>query len=637
MSSEKTSEYVTLVSNDGYEFKLLRSAACIAGTIKRAMNPESGFQETTRNRMDFPTINGVVLEKVCEYLYYNQKHADSKDVSDMDIPPELCLELLIAADYLDDRTGSTRKRARACEECHRLKIKCDVNTSLGGTCERCSRNNLECVPAAPRLQRDRIQELEAQIQELKKALRERSSSVTPGQSPISLQENYDDAVLSFLDVRIPPSKQQELLYSFASHAGAAWPVVRLPMSLNDIRAKSPILLLSVLVYSVTQQTQGTELEVHDELVREAMYILGNEVIGRGQRSLELVQALLVASFWNKISQKGQQGSCYQLIQLATDMAIDLGIAGSSLQPSPVAYFSMHEDPNSLEARRTWLACFVALSTSSISTRRSIAVPWDAHHQECLIDLETRGDMPDILLCQIVRITRLIDDVSSLLYLCQSAIFVDGNDRSTYATVERLKADVDAWAARIPPSLASSRTLKVWYHVAMAHIYEVVLHTPTNKASFAAPFIPGRIVVKDFPKPTHIIFPLQEALASLVQHCHAVIDTTADMDPALVLSLPTFCFAPTVLYSLFVLVNLLVASTDPTNTYGQCLAKDQFHIEECGAKLRRLTTQMRTLDPTMSCYTTRMFDATSWLEQWYNDYTAILQRYEAYSAGDVVMN
>lgn len=40
MSDQKVSEYVTLVSNDGYEFKLLRSAACISGTIKRAMNPE---------------------------------------------------------------------------------------------------------------------------------------------------------------------------------------------------------------------------------------------------------------------------------------------------------------------------------------------------------------------------------------------------------------------------------------------------------------------------------------------------------------------------------------------------------------------------------------------------------------------
>jgi hypothetical protein len=45
--------------------------------------------------------SGVVLEKVCEYLYYNQKHVKSQDVPDMEIEPALCLELLIAADYLD--------------------------------------------------------------------------------------------------------------------------------------------------------------------------------------------------------------------------------------------------------------------------------------------------------------------------------------------------------------------------------------------------------------------------------------------------------------------------------------------------------------------------------------------------------
>lgn len=44
-----------------------------------------------------------MLEKVCEYLYYNEKHKDAKDVADMDIPPELCLELLMAADYLNGK------------------------------------------------------------------------------------------------------------------------------------------------------------------------------------------------------------------------------------------------------------------------------------------------------------------------------------------------------------------------------------------------------------------------------------------------------------------------------------------------------------------------------------------------------
>ena len=45
--------------------------------------------------------SGLVLEKVCEYFYYNEKHKNSKDVPDLDVPAELCLELLMAADYLN--------------------------------------------------------------------------------------------------------------------------------------------------------------------------------------------------------------------------------------------------------------------------------------------------------------------------------------------------------------------------------------------------------------------------------------------------------------------------------------------------------------------------------------------------------
>lgn len=46
--------------------------------------------------------SGVVLEKVAEYLCYNLKNQNRPGaVPDMDIPPELCLELLMAADFLD--------------------------------------------------------------------------------------------------------------------------------------------------------------------------------------------------------------------------------------------------------------------------------------------------------------------------------------------------------------------------------------------------------------------------------------------------------------------------------------------------------------------------------------------------------
>ncbi|KAI9703837.1 MAG: hypothetical protein M1836_007608 [Candelina mexicana] len=98
------STYITLVSNDGFKFIVRREAACVSGAIRRMVDPRSNFAEAIENRCVLENINGVVLEKVCEYFYYSEKHKNAKDVPDMEIPPELCLELLVAADYL--KSGS---------------------------------------------------------------------------------------------------------------------------------------------------------------------------------------------------------------------------------------------------------------------------------------------------------------------------------------------------------------------------------------------------------------------------------------------------------------------------------------------------------------------------------------------------
>ncbi|WPH04627.1 Hypothetical protein R9X50_00752000 [Acrodontium crateriforme] len=94
------SDYVTLVSSDEFSFVVQRTAACLSPAIKRMLDPTNGFLEAKMNTCRFDNITGVVLEQVCEYFYYNQKHQNSKDVPDMDFPTELCLEILIAADYL---------------------------------------------------------------------------------------------------------------------------------------------------------------------------------------------------------------------------------------------------------------------------------------------------------------------------------------------------------------------------------------------------------------------------------------------------------------------------------------------------------------------------------------------------------
>ena len=69
--------------------------------LRHLLPPQNPYLQRTNptNRTD--GNSGIVLEKVAEYLYYNYKNRNREDVPDMDIPPELCLELLMAADYLD--------------------------------------------------------------------------------------------------------------------------------------------------------------------------------------------------------------------------------------------------------------------------------------------------------------------------------------------------------------------------------------------------------------------------------------------------------------------------------------------------------------------------------------------------------
>ena len=41
MEQPKPSEFVTLVSDDGFEFIISREAACVSGTIRRMLDPSS--------------------------------------------------------------------------------------------------------------------------------------------------------------------------------------------------------------------------------------------------------------------------------------------------------------------------------------------------------------------------------------------------------------------------------------------------------------------------------------------------------------------------------------------------------------------------------------------------------------------
>jgi transcription elongation factor B subunit 1 len=114
--------YVKLISSDGHEFIVKREHALMSGTIKAMLSGPGQFAENETNEIHFREIPLVpmfgkwliteymyyfffsshVLQKVCMYFTYKARYTNSStEIPEFPIPPQIALELLMAANFLD--------------------------------------------------------------------------------------------------------------------------------------------------------------------------------------------------------------------------------------------------------------------------------------------------------------------------------------------------------------------------------------------------------------------------------------------------------------------------------------------------------------------------------------------------------
>jgi|UniRef100_A0A914NYR8 transcription elongation factor B subunit 1 len=96
------SEYVKLISEDGHEFYIKREYAITSGTIRAMLSGPGQFTENENNEVHFREIPSHVLQKVCHYFMYKVRYTNSaNEIPEFTIAPEVALELLMAANFLD--------------------------------------------------------------------------------------------------------------------------------------------------------------------------------------------------------------------------------------------------------------------------------------------------------------------------------------------------------------------------------------------------------------------------------------------------------------------------------------------------------------------------------------------------------
>ena len=255
-----------------------------------------------------------------------------------------------------------------------------------------------------------------------------SSLLTP-------EENYQDVVdRGFLTM----DQATEIFNCYLREMVPMYPAVVFPSNTTaaEIRKTRPTVFLAIL--AVASGKMGPSL--HETLNREIIKQLAERVLVKGEKSLGLIQSLILCTAWYYAPNNNEELRFYQLVHMAAVMTMDMGInrrnghlrrqAGglgsidtSTLPRSnvPATIWREHTvrnekraypDSSAIESRRTLLATYWCCSSVSMSLRRPNIFRFTSYMEECIAVLETSEDaLPsDRMLARWCKVQRIAEEI-----------------------------------------------------------------------------------------------------------------------------------------------------------------------------------------------------------------------------------
>lgn len=298
-------------------------------------------------------------------------------------------------DEVDSAPSSRRnKTTRACIACRNTKTKC-LPSEASDSCEACLKRSRPCIMPGPVKTRmrssEKFHELEKKIATLTSALAARprsethsaskqsttssgevtrasishvsnepfnkqpaqSAPLTPYQDGVgitSMNRTQDIIDLGFID--IPTAEVLFNHYNMTMRPILPTTGLSIDRDIGQIRKTRPILFLAILAVSSASILPSFEprlvLELNEQLARH-IFILGTQ-------SIDLVQALLLYSFYYIRPSSSQNFSQTQYVSSAVALSYNL-----SLHKTARKYFGI-DNNSKKELSRTWLSCWYAAST-----------------------------------------------------------------------------------------------------------------------------------------------------------------------------------------------------------------------------------------------------------------------------------
>lgn len=538
---------------------------------------------------------------------------------------------------LDDPDHPDSKKARACEACRGLKVRCDPDPN-DGPCKRCKKAGRNCVVTMPTRKRqkktdNRVSELEKKIDALTASLAARvtgpsgaAASTQSGDSPVNVKAQDSDVPWNGhqqpeyqrfgSDVShkrkaaeieaaadqgrpahwpartegdiverglVPMEMASDLFLRYTNQMVHNLPGIILPptTTVAELRRTKPILF-----HAIMAAASGENNSLQRVLQKELMYLFAEKVIVTGEKSLELVQALCVAVIWYWPPEYYEELKFYQLIHIACVMGVDIGLgrkAGSRASGVSVGWKqnpirrSQLPDPTTLESRRTWLTCYYLAANTAISLHRPNLIRWTpfmAESQE-LLETSPNAAPTDKYFCHLVWTHHLGEETGLQFSMDDPSTKVDITDSRTQYSLRVLERDFERHVASVPPELMRP-TLRLGFDVLNLYMHEMVLHTEPNTDQLRPPF--DAEALKDGLATLESVSPAHvNAISACLKSIEGIFETFLGMSIEAIRCLPVFNYVR-VAYAVVVLMKMHFSTLNHKSELGAVIGRENMRVQ-----------------------------------------------------------
>ncbi|KAJ5206851.1 Transcription factor [Penicillium cf. griseofulvum] len=265
---------------------------------------------------------------------------------------------------------------------------------------------------------------------------------------------------------------EQLVAYFIHELAFFFPLIVLPSNTTaaQLRQTKPILFLSVIAATSITVDAGLAAVLNREMVR----LYAERFFIEGEKSLELVQALLLMIIFYLPPASPLKLQLYQYTHIASTMALEIGLANKRRVSTKSNRKGSRQEPHDellAEQARAVLGCYHLGSSVAMKTRRPNLLQFNDWMSECLKHLENSPHRTDQHVAIWFELQRITDEAMSSFGLDDTSTTSPLTESRVQAVLRWFDKRIETWKKNIPPEMLTIPMILEYRSTALA-MYEL---------------------------------------------------------------------------------------------------------------------------------------------------------------------